>query len=275
MSWEAIARKDFEDAVRSRWLLGLTVLFTLLVSAVVYITRPSPGSTATSNAVLNSVIIKSAFVTTLIPLIALVISYGAVVGERESGSIKLLLSLPHSRADVVVGKVVGRSAALVAPVVAGFLLPAIVLVVGPFEFLAGSYLGYTLLAATLGAVFVSIAVGFSAAMPSQRLAMVGAIALYFLFVPLWGAIQLSLRLILLLGGTPGWLPLTGQQVFTALRLVNPTGAYKIVTSAFMAGELFTGGGIPLRLEVAAVVVLACWFLLPLLVGIRQFERADL
>jgi ABC-2 type transport system permease protein len=53
------------------------------------------------------------------PIVGVVVGYNAVSGGRESGSLKLLLSLPHSRADVVFGKVVGRGAALSLAVFAG------------------------------------------------------------------------------------------------------------------------------------------------------------
>ncbi|SDL89798.1 ABC-2 type transport system permease protein [Halogranum gelatinilyticum] len=274
MSWQAVARKDFEDAVRSRWLLGLTTLFTLLVSLAVYIVRPAGGGTFSSNAVLNSIVVKDGVTTTLIPLIALVMAYSAVVGERASGSLKLLLSLPHSRADVVFGKVLGRSGAIALPVVVGFLLPALLLALGPLNFAVGSYVGYTLLTAFLGCVFVGIAVGFSAAMASQRLAMAGAMGLYLLFVPLWGAVQFPLQIYLQLsGGVPGWLPLTGPEIFRLLRLLNPTGSFKIVSGAFLNGQLFTGGSA--NLHVAAATMLVGWLLLPPLLGLWKFERADL
>ncbi|WP_101298049.1 ABC transporter permease [Halegenticoccus soli] len=271
MSWEAIARKDFEDAVRSRWLLALTALFVLLISAVAYIVRPAPGQTFSSNAILG--LVNGTLVTTLVPLIALIIAYGAIVGERESGSLKLLLSLPHSRADVVFGKVLGRSAAITLPVVVGFIVPALLLAIGPLQFDAGSYVGYTLLTAFLGAVFVAIAVGFSAAMSSQRLAIAGAIALYLLFVPLWGAAQFPLQLYLVLGGGPEWLPIAGEQLFRVLRLVNPTGSFKIVSGAFLNGGLFSGENA--SFHAAAAAVLLGWLSLPPLLGLWSFERADL
>lgn len=273
MSWQVVARKDFEDAVRSRWLIALTAFFVLLVGAVVFVVRPAPGETVSSNQVLNSLFIKDALVTTLVPLIALVTAYNAVVGERSSGSLKLLLSLPHSRADVVFGKVLGRSAAFATPVVVGFLLPGVVLAVGPLQFDPVAFLGFTLLVVLLGAAFVSIAVGFSSATASHRLAVAGAIGIYFLFVPLWGAVQFPLQLYFGMGGGPGWLPLTGTEVLRFLRLLNPTGSFKILSGAFLGDQLFASD--VLRLHVAALSMLVTWLLVPPLLGYVRFENADL
>ena len=274
MSWQAVAYKDFEDAVRSRWLLALTALFVLLVSLAAYVTRPPPGQTVNSNAILNSLVVRDALVTTLIPLIALVVAYNAVVGERDTGSLKLLLSLPHSRADVVFGKVLGRTGALVVPVVVGFLLPAVVfLVASPVVFDAGHYLGFVVLTALLAAAFVAIAVGFSAATASHRLAIAGAIGIYFLFVPLWGAVQFPLQLYFSFSGVPGWLPLSGQAIFRLLRLINPTGSFKILSSAFLSDSLFSGQSA--RIHISALSMLLAWLVVPPLLGYARFQSADL
>jgi len=143
------------------------------------------GETISTNALLGANFM-GLLSGTLVPLIALVIAYSAVTGERESGSLKLLLSLPHSRADVVFGKVAGRSAALSTAIIVGFVVPAVILALGPLSLDIVSYVGYTLLVALLVSVFVAIAVGWSAAAPSQRIALGGAIGLYFLFRSLLG-----------------------------------------------------------------------------------------
>ncbi|QZY00701.1 ABC transporter permease subunit [Halobaculum rubrum] len=282
MSLEAVARKDFQDAVRSRWLLGLTAFFVLLVSVVVYLVRPGEGQTLSTSALLGSVFIRDALVTTLIPLIALVVSYNAVVGERESGSLKLLLALPHSRGDVVFGKVAGRAGAIAVPVSVGFLLPGLVAAIGPLSLRPFTFVGYILLTLLLSAAFVAIAVGFSAAVASNRLAIGGAVGLYFLFVPLWGAIQFPLQLYLGTGG-PDWLPISGSSLLEFLRLVNPTGSFKIVSGEFVNGVLFAAGQAgteaagryATQMEIAAFAMLGAWLLVPPLLGLWRFEGADL
>jgi len=270
MSVVAVAKKDFQDAIRSRWLLGLTALFVLLVSAAAYIVRPAPGQEVSANALLN--LVNQFFAKSLIPLIALVIAYNAVSGERESGSLKLLLSLPHSRSDIVVGKVLGRSGALAVPILVGFVFPALVLAIGPFNLEVGTYLGYTLLVCLLGAVFVAIAVGFSAAVSTQRVAIAGAVFLYFLFVPLWGAIQFPLQL-WLMGGTPGWLPLEPDQVLRLLRILNPRESFGTLANALLGDSLFQGDNT--RMQVSSALMLVAWTLIPPLVGIVKFEQDDL
>jgi ABC-2 type transport system permease protein len=273
MSWQAVARKDFADSIRSWWLWGLSAAFVLLVSGAAFALGWLLNSQVTSEALINT--LNGSLVTLVVPLIALVMAYGAVVGERESGSLKLLLALPHSRAEVVLGKVLGRAGAITVPIVVGFLLPAVVLLVVAASFNLLTYVGYTLLVAVLGTVFVAISVGFSAAASSQRVAIAGAVGFYFLAVGLWGTIQIPLRF-LLLGGYPqglGWIPLAPQDFLLLLRLVNPTGAFKILTQGFLGGALFAPD---LRmLHVAALSMLVTWTLVPPLLGLWRFEAADL
>ncbi|MFB6304779.1 MAG: ABC transporter permease [Haloferacaceae archaeon] len=275
MSWRAVARKDFQDAVRSRWLVGLAALFVVLVSVAVYLSYLfRGGGTVASTDILRSGFVQDGVATGFIPLVSLVVAYNAVVGERESGSLKLLLALPHSRSDVVFGKVIGRAAAVAVAILAGFLVPAVVLLgLGEVVFQAVAYVQYAVFSALLGVAFVSIAVGFSASTSSHRLAIAGAIGIFFLFVVLLGAIQLPLQFYLSLNGTPEWLPLTGTELLRTIRLVNPTGSFKIITNGFLGGRLFTGDGA--RLQVSALLMLLVWTLLPPLLGLLRFEAADL
>lgn len=282
MTVEVIAKKDFEDAVRSWWLLGLTALFVAFAAAIMAIGAEflaNEGNTFTSDAVLG--FINGGFTTWFVPLIALVVAYNAVVGERESGSLKLLLSLPHSRADVVAGKVIGRSAAVGFPLFVGFLVPALIAAIGPLALSPLTYVGYLLLMVVLATVYVAIAVGFSAAVGSGKLAVGGAIGVYFVFTVVFGGIRSALPFVLGIGGGPDWLPIPVGDLQLLMQLLNPSGAFKIVSSEFLAGNLFAQSvesgqqAFQLSTELAAVVMLAAWILLPPLLGLLRFESADL
>jgi ABC-2 type transport system permease protein len=278
MSITVVARKDFEDAVRSRWLLGLSALFVLLVSGVAWLSRPASGGTASTSALLNSQLIRTVLVTVLIPLIALVVSYRSIVGERETGSLKLMLSLPHSRLDVVFGKVLGRVGAMAVPIGIGFVLPVVIAAAGPFQLAFAQFVGFVALVIVLAAAFVGIAVGFSAAVGSNRLAIGSAVGVYFVFVPLWRILQLPLQLYLGTNGIPEWLPLTGRELFRLLQVINPTGSFKIVAGEFLQGTLFAAGaeaGVSLSGEISALSMLAVWIIGPPTLGLLRFESEDL
>ena len=271
MSVLAVARKDFGDALRSRWLLGLTLLFIAFVSFVAYQVRPPAGETVSSNAFLSARLIGF-MIGTLVPLTALVISYNAVSGERESGSIKLLLSLPNSRTDVVLGKLAGRSAAFSLSVVTAFVLPALLLAVGPLELDLAAFAGYVFFSCLLGTSFVGIAVGFSAAVATQTRALIGALAVYVLFIPVWSVAEVPLSL-WLTAADPAWLPITGQELYTLLRVGRPSGAFGIVTDVLLQPGEVTG--IQRRVQLSAAAMLVFWTLAPPLAGLWKFEADDL
>ena len=71
----------------------------------------------------------------LIPLIAVLISYDAFVGEQEHGTLILLLTYPLSRPALLTGKLLGQSAALGVCLLLGFsVLPLLtVLNVLPYD----------------------------------------------------------------------------------------------------------------------------------------------
>ncbi|VTT86607.1 Nitrous oxide reductase maturation transmembrane protein NosY [Halorubrum sp. DM2] len=272
MSLPAVARKDLRETVQSRGMIALIALFSLLVSVLAFIVRPTGQNEQFATEALLSFFVGPVLVTYLVPLVGVVVGYGAVSGERESGSLKLLLSLPHSRADVVFGKVVGRGAALALAVFAGFLLPAAVLIVVPVTFNAGAFLGYTVFAAALGVVFVSISVGCSAASSTQLRALIGSIGVYVLFVLLWSV--LTGRLV---GAVPGSvinaLPLSATQIRVFLQVSNPTSAVEVLSNAFLGGQLFSGQQANRQLSAAAMLVF--WTVAPPLAGLLKFDADDL
>jgi len=278
MTWQAVARKDFRDSVRSYWLIGLTAIFTLLVSLAAG--GLSLLGDVTSSGVVNA--LNGLLVTTLVPLLALVVSYAGIAGERDSGSLKVLLSLPHAREDVVFGKFLGRSAAMAVAVVVGFLLPGVVLaLLVPFEAL--NYLGFILFVVGLATVFVAIGTGMSALASTQRRALAATLAFYFVFVIFWVLFQTIgvFTLLVLQQGWPAWMPVTLQEFQTGYRVVNPTGSFKILTGAFLNDLLFapsvpSEGSVRSRgVQVASLLMLVFWTVAPLAVGLWRFEDADL
>ncbi|MFC7135913.1 ABC transporter permease subunit [Halobaculum litoreum] len=145
------------------------------------------------------------------------------------------------------------------------------------------YLGYLLFTVVLGTAFVALAVGFSAAVDSQRIAVAGPVVVYLLSGPVWSVVQLPLQFFLAGQQFPGWLPLDSSGVFRLIRLVNPIESFKILTVEFVNGYLLAAGQAgteaagryAVQVEVAALAMLAAWILLPPLLGLIRFEDADL
>ncbi len=302
MSWQAVTKKDFQDAIRSYWLWGLSVLFIVFFGVPAYFFADRVGSAAqqqgqqlSTDAFLNILAEVNAF---FVPVIAIVIAYAAIAGERDSGTLKLLLSLPHSRLDVVIGKVLGRGAVVALPVLVGFIVAAGIFLVTPVDFGFTNYALFALLTALLAVVYVGIAIGFSAAARSARRAMIGTVGIYVLFTLLWNRFASGLINLLSEYADMGGESLVGLHIL--IKVLNPSQAYKTLTirlvtdTATQARVSLVGGGgiqgqlnrqmyaqalgdsLPVYLTDPAVFLLMVLWLVTLpAVGYYIFNEADL
>ena len=88
-----VARKEIQEGLRNRWVLATTLLLAALALTLTFL-----GSAPTGNVgvrALDVVIVSLSSLTIfLVPLIALLISHDAIVGEMERGTMLLLLSYP-------------------------------------------------------------------------------------------------------------------------------------------------------------------------------------
>ena len=106
-----LARKEIQEGLRNRWVLATTLLLDALALTLTFL-----GSAPTGNigaGALDVVIVSLSSLTIfLVPLIALLISHDAIVGEMERGTMLLLLSYPVGRWQVILGKFIGHLAIL-------------------------------------------------------------------------------------------------------------------------------------------------------------------
>jgi len=284
VSWTAVARKDFADAVRSRLLWGIVGIFALLMGVSTLV----PELIDVGGAVLGYSFAAD-LAATLVPITALVAAYLAIAGERESGSIKILLGAPHSRADVTLGKLVGRSAVVVAGILSGFLVAGAVALVVYGELAVAELASVALLTAALGLAFVGLAVGISAATATRSRAMTLAIGVFFVFALLWDLAMLAITYL-----RTGNLPTLGASVPAWQLLVerlNPSRAFGQLVDAALAGADLPGAGggggatgvtgqvsgsVPFYLDDwFMLVVLVAWTAIPVILGHLRFRAADL
>ncbi|WP_135821624.1 ABC transporter permease subunit [Halostella litorea] len=289
MSVGVVARKDFEDALRSRMLWSLTGLLVLLVG-IAYVAVWNWGHDTAAEEMVGLLALP---LQVLVPISALIVGYMSVVGERRSGSIKLLLGLPPTRGDVVLGKLVGRSGVLAAAVLTAFAV-AVALSLALFGALPLAALGGLLLATLLlGFAFVGIAVGVSAASASRGRAMAATVGTYIVFIGFWKL--LTAGVYYLLNDSAPTLPIEGG--YLLLERLNPMQAFAVVATELSGVDVFpvlfqygvgipsvassdlsaaVAGDLPFYLEPwSAVAVLVAWFAVPMTVGYLRFRTADL
>ena len=170
----------------------------------------------------------------LLPLVALVGSYGAIISERKMGSVRFLLGLPNSRLDAYLGKFVSRSLLVLVPLVAGLLVAGFV---GAIAFQQPSLVAFLgLLVPTLlyALIFVGFGLTISAAVDTETRAVVGIVGVFAVFRGVWTGLQWGG---LQLATAPGEYP---SQPYGAwyylLGRLNPINAYvKVTTEAIHPG----------------------------------------
>jgi Cu-processing system permease protein len=106
-----LAMKEFRDRIRNRWVLAVAAVFTVFSLAIAWFGGAQQGAVGLQSAEATIASLVS-LVIYLIPLIALLLGFDAVVGERERGSLDLLLALPITRGELLLGKYLGLAAAL-------------------------------------------------------------------------------------------------------------------------------------------------------------------
>lgn len=303
MSWQAIAEKDLHDAVRSYWLWGLTVVLSVLLAVgplfvaagYIQISQRGGNGPITTDVYAQLMVGILAF---FVPAIAIVLAYEAITGERDSGTLKLLLSLPHTRLDVVVGKAVGRGTVVGTAIVIAFVVAALAIVPTPLVFAGWHFVGFALLTVLLALAFVGIAVGFSAAAETSRRAMVGTVTMFVLFTLIWG--RFAKGLIRLLANNTGLGTGALVRLHLFVTVLNPTEAYRTLVLSLLFGSPLQarlsliggsglqgqlnrnvyaqalGGSLPAYLSDPVVgLILVAWIVLVPLVGYWVFEETDL
>jgi ABC-2 type transport system permease protein len=277
--WRLVARKDVRDAIRERQLhvgVGLFLVVGLLAGFMYgdSIPRTAPGDPGLG--FLGILVGASLF---LVPITALMYAQGRIVDKRSRGELVVLLGMPFSRRDVVLGSLAGR-VAITSIVLAVFYAAATgvaALMLAPIPL--GRILAFLAVFAVFGGLFVAIGTALSAGLSGTTRAAIGAVGVYLFFLFRIHDLVWSLTLSAVYGsrGVPETLGVLAVQFgpFTALRNVV-VGVYPEIAGAFG----YFGGTPPTELTLAAtpavgLVVLVAWTVGPLYLGLRRFEGADL
>lgn len=274
MSLLAVARKDFKDVRRAKLIWFVGGIYTLFAVLFFYV-----GSTGNNPDVLSQLQAMSGIAILIIPLIALVAAYLSVAGERESGSIRFLLSIPNDRKDVVFGKFLSRAGLVSGAIIVAFAVAAVMSAALYPSLKLASFARAVMFVLYFALAYVAIAVGISSLTATRSKAMAGSIGYFFVFNVLW------------IPGTPFSVITALQFVFEdtlgielsqnveqfALGLSPAMSYLRSLTLAFPESfQQPADPSTPFYLEPEfGLVVLAAWIVLPLALGYWRFERADL
>lgn len=278
-----VARKDFRDAVRARSLWALTALLVVLGAVMAYAfqvvqEQGAQQGGAVEVAAVDYVFFALSALVLVLPVTAVVVCYKAIAGEAESGSLKLLLSLPHERRDVVLGKWIGRTLVVSVAAVVGFLTSAVVGAILFDQFSPLAYLVFLALTVVYVGAYVAVIVGISATTTSSSRAATGAVGVFLVFELLWDVVPVGLYY-LVEGGFPG--PTANPLWYRFLNILPPSGAYVQAVGGLLSPDSATGVALGTATDSAllswwfAIILLLLWTAVPLGLGYLRFRSLDL
>ncbi|WP_445502570.1 ABC transporter permease [Microvirga sp. G4-2] len=270
-----VARKEVQEGLRNRWVLATTLLLAALALTLTFL-----GSAPTGNVgvrALDVVIVSLSSLTIfLLPLIALLISHDAIVGEMERGTMLLLLSYPIARWQVILGKFLGHLAILAFATLLGYGAAAAALAVTGEVIDAESWKAFAWMIGSsvlLGAAFIAIGYFVSALVRERGTAAGIAIGIWLIFVLIYDMALLGL-LVVDKGKT-----ISGNLLSTLL-LLNPTDVYRLfnLSSSGNVGAFSGMAGVAQNTALSPsllLITLAVWAFFPLGLATFAFSRREL
>jgi len=265
-----IAAKEFRDGLRNRWVAGATILLAAL-AFVLTMVGSSPTGMLDVKPLTVTVVSISSLTIFLVPLIALLLGYDAIVGEAERGCLLLMLTYPVSRAELLLGKFLGHASILAFATIVGYGGAGLAAAFrGGAD--AESWQAFSALLLSsimLGLSFLALSYLISTIVKERSTAAGLAVGIWLLFVVVFD-LALMGALVASKGGV--W-----ADLFPKLLLLNPADAYRLFNlSAFDSVRKISGlGGLSASARFPAHVllgVLAAWIVLPLAGALFTFSR---
>ncbi len=267
----AVAHKEFRDRLRNRWVLAVTLVFAAFSFAITWFGGAGQGLIGPTSLELTITSLVS-LVIYLIPLIALLLGFDTIVGERERGSLDLLLALPITRLELLLGKYLGLAAALTVATLLGLAGVAVLLVMRFGQAGLVHYGGFMISAVLLGLAFLSLALLLSTLARDRAQASGLAIAIWFVLVLVFDLVLLGL-LVATGGDLGGWLD--GDRAAWLL-LLNPADIFRIL-NIFSLDDVRRSYGL-ISLVPAALgkpwlmgAAMGAWIVLPLALASWRFK----
>jgi len=269
-----LALKEVRDGLRNRWIAAAIILLGTLAVALSLLGSAPTGSVRVSDLDITVISLSSLSVY-LIPLIALMLSFDALVGEFERGTMMLLLTYPLERWQVIIGKFLGHLIILFIAIFTGYggaILLMTLLMGGGTE----GWQAYIMMMASsllLGAVFIALGYLVSILVRERATAAGSAIGLWLGFVVLYDLILFGVLLV-----DEG--QIIGQKLFSILMLISPTDSYRILNLSMFEGVSQAAGiaGIASEAGMNSSVMLGVmllWVVVPLMMTLYVFQKREI
>jgi len=266
-----VMQKEFMDGRRNRWLQSITVLLFFLALGIAYLGGAVAGQIGFTG-LSNTIVSLASLAVLIMPLIALLLSYDAIVGEDESGTLLLLSAYPIRKRDFFLGKWLGRCAVLAVSLLLGFGSAALVLLFTTDTEalpLISAFTVFIVSALLLGMSFTAVGMWISSISRTRTQAAGIALIVWFFTAVLFDLLLLG-GLVLTQGQVDSWL-------LAGVLLLNPTDVFRMMNFwLFQDMQTHTGlmqiqqdvGFHLVQLLLAAIA----WVIAPLGLAYYQFKH---
>ena len=267
----ALARTETLILRRNRWLFLATLIMVAFAMALTF-AGSAPTGTLGVDMLTVSVTSMTTLAVYLIPLLALLMSFDAVAGDADRGTLGLLLSYPASRAEILLGKALAHLLALTIACVVGFgLAGAVAAATGGTSVESLTALARLMgTSVLLGAAFIALGYLVSSLAGSSAAAAGLSAAIWLVFVVLY---DLALLASVVLNGDGVFT----QHVFPWVMTANPADAFRLwnvagsENVALVAGMSGVADSLP---RWAAPLSLILWPILAFLAAKAAFRRLE-
>lgn len=270
-----LAKKEIRDGLRNKWVLAVSILLALLALSLGFLGSSPTGSVKVDPLTVTVVSLSSLSIF-LIPLIAMLLSYDAIVGEIDRGTMSLLLSYPVKRSQVMLGKFTGHLVILALSTICGYGIAGIALQLsyGGIDF--STWQPFIMLIAAsilLGASFLAIGYLISAYVQERATAAGIAIGVWLFLVVIY-----DMGLLGILVADQG--RIITASILNTILLFNPTDVYRLLNLtgheniAMFAGMAGLSGQAAIPGSVLLVVQLL-WIAIPFSLAAMVFNRRSI
>lgn len=268
----ALAAKEVRDGLRNRWVLGATLLLAALAFALTFL-GSTPAGLLDVKPLAVTVVSISSLTIFLVPLIALLLGYEAIVGEAERGCLLLMLTYPVTRVEILLGKFLGHALILAFATVIGYGAAGLAAAASgntDAESLR-AFGGLLISSVLLGLAFLAIAYLVSVLVSERSTAAGLAVGVWLVFV-----IVYDLALMGMLVASKGGI---GSDVFPSMLLFNPADTYRLFNlTAFENIRKISGmSGLSASAQFSPLTLLAAllaWIGVPLALAVTIFNRRE-
>ena len=268
-----IARQELTVNIRNKWTILFAAVFGILVVSISYFGIMAEGFSGMQNFTRTSASILN-LVLYIVPLVSLVMGTLSFTGDK--GSTELLFSQPISRAEVLLGKLLGLFLSISFSMFGGFAVAGILISSVSGEEGLMQYGLFVLLSLMLALVFLSIAIVVAVINHRKSKAFGISLFLWFFFVLFYDLLALggsalfkgqsaTMFLFLSLFGNP----VDMVRVASLISLENAS----IFGAAGAALLRFLGGTTSSILLLTISLIL--WIVVPVKISQRMLSRQDI